>query len=540
MATYNIFKIHDNKKNDFLSSLGTYQDEKAGEVEGKHYKVRVYYFESQKKSKVKWSWLFNEFQKKIDISEINKQPSAILTFEIDNTLIALSFGSSFSKIYKFADKGFPFSFARKFHYEDIKATSHSSPNSKKIKTINSFIKNTKFEYESGHAYTKIKGSLVLDDNFSLFTNKIEIGGSLKLCSEVTLIEDIVKVLIYVLNVVEVKEDMTKIPVLNEIKDENAKQMLLQKLRNSLKEGLLEVQISDFDIIGTNEMFYSQYNNVRIICERHRKDYDCINFENVMNFCTSKKISLEKNIEKIRIVMSYEDGLIDSKMLIELIDFHDDEYKAVLINGVWHNYNDDYIESLRESLSNLECVYDSEFDFDQTKYDNYIKAKIEESKNLDEYKNLSNTKIAAKIKRKYYLERVYNELFKDNGFKVLDRKMEMLSPLHTIEVADIANEDTLFSVKFGNSSAKLCYVLDQSSSSIPYIKSNNEFKKIKTICIVLVLERKNVVHEVDNSVNLLKLKMFSLIDKINNWQKIVSEKRYIPKVIIAYKNAGRKN
>jgi hypothetical protein len=93
-------------------------------------------------------------------------------------------------------------------------------------------------------------------------------------------------------------------------------------------------------------------------------------------------------------------------------------------------------------------------------DDYIDLVFSIEKDNEEYKDKKDESIKSSLSKKYYSERVFNLLMeRDYGFKNYDRKYRWFGG-HEIEIMDLYKDNRMFAVKIGNSSAKLCFAIDQ--------------------------------------------------------------------------------
>lgn len=221
------------------------------------------------------------------------------------------------------------------------------------------------------------------------------------------------------------------------------------------------------------------------------------------------------------VILYQDGnFVGKKIIKELVDFMSDEEEAVLSNGIWYEYNEDYLKYLTDSLSEIPVIYDKKFDYSKQQYEKFIQEKSDEE-------GIEKTI----LKKKYYKEFVFNTLMEQNyGFKNYDRKIE-----NGVESMDLYNDRTMYAVKIGNTSSKLCYVVDQSISSLKMYKSKliSDFPEIDAVAIWIILERKNKLNEKNGRVDINELNMLMLKNKIDSWKKTVRLMGYKPIIYINY-------
>lgn len=534
MAKYNIFKILDKKISEFeetVESLVVSTHDKTLEVNQSEYEAKLFYFETEVASKVKWHWILTSFDK--EANQYNKVISSILQIKVNDDIYVMTFGNSYHKVAKFCDKDFPFRYARKLKYDEISLTSHSSPNTNKTKVINSYIKKNMFEYESGEAFLKVKGKISKDSN-TLIKQNIEIGNSLKISCKEDSLEKLIDILLDIQTSINSKIDQTKIPVFREVVDDLEINKYNDVLFKNINEEQFQLKLSDFDIIGTTEIFYNHLSSYRVICGKFGKDFDELSIDIIKEFCEEKNIIFADKFFDIKIKCKTDEGTSYEKYLRELVDFQIDDSNIALINGIWYEYNSDYLETLHTSLDSLELVHNNTFDWDDEYYNQFIENKILERKDEIDY---DYDKCAKEVKRTYYKEKVYNLSFEDKGYACLDTKLEQVDSSY-VEVADLYKDDTIYSVKIGCSSSKFCYVIDQIELAMKLIKDKKlkGFTNVKTFCIVLIYETSKFdkFYNKDNKLDFRLINLLAFKNALDNWQKEVRKRNYIPKVIIAHK------
>jgi len=402
LGTLNIFKLLPEKYQLFQQSLSSYQHYTISrKLHRKDYNLDLFLNNrTQLTEDVRWRWLLNEF--KISTISIPKQPWAILIIHTDKNIFALSFGNAFYWVDKYSDRNFPLILGRKFNYNKIKTTTQSNPNSNKNKSIFSYLNNKYFEYDSGESFIKIKGNINLPTNFKLFKSNVEIGTSFKIITD----EDNLNNCILIIKYIEGKlldKDVTKIPIFNKIKDTSLISLLNYRLEEAILRSDYSINFSDFDIIGTSEVFYSENTEYELRYGRKRKKVATITQQEIELFCIQKNIEKSKILDiEIKAIDPY--GYSKYYTIKELIDYTDEEYKSILMKGDWYVYNDDYLDTLAESLSDLQIIYDPTFNWDNKKYELLIESKY----NKSDYPNIPKGKALEKLKEKYYKERAYNK------------------------------------------------------------------------------------------------------------------------------------
>ncbi len=539
MAQVTIFKIHQNKKKEFLENLKNLKGSLGNKVELEECTLFFYKELQTRPLKLQWSWAIpnSSFEEDISVESVNTFFKGILCIEKNDNLYAVTFGNSFYMVDKFCDKNFAFDFARKFDYETIKSTSQVTPSSNKNKVINSYIKSDFFEYDSGEAFIKIKACVKLEKDFSLFKKNIEIGTSIKLNIDNPDLTKLVDILNYIENKLKEK-DLTKIPLFSQVKEVT----LLKKLDNQLAENIKDQNIifSDFDIIGTNEIFYSLTTQYRISYKRKKKDLDTISMAQIEEFCTENNLNLNEIYNDLTIMLIDQSSNGEKYKLRQLIDMVIEQEKCVLVNGEWFQYNEDYLESLKESLNELDCIYDSNFDWNQKEYDDFIEENLPIERKEPNNQQKTDEELRESLRKKYYPERFLNQIMEKNyGYKCNDRKLTSFGNGDIIELNDLCKEDSIYAVKIGSTSSKLSYAVSQMSTAMKVIKKqlnmDDYYKNIRNVVLVLILQRKSqLAISENNKININELNMLALKNSLDVWQKEAIKLKFHPKVIIAYK------
>jgi hypothetical protein len=263
----------------------------------------------------------------------------------------------------------------------------------------------------------------------------------------------------------------------------------------------------------------------------------LGYNEIETFCRDNNLNISDILLDISII-SLKDGVsVRTDKIKNLIDYTNDNEKCVLSKGNWYKYNDDYIQYLKDSIQEIDVVYDSKFDFTKKQYLDFINAKFDSEKGKPEYSGKTETEIRKKIMQKYYAERSFNLIRELNdGYKNFDRIDRKLGKTK-IEIMDLYKDRTMFAVKIGNTSAKLCYSIDQSLTSLKMYKHKTltAMPEISKVAIWLVLERQQILtNMLDNRPNLDELNMLMLKNRIDHWKKEVRLSGFTPCIYINYR------
>lgn len=519
MAKLNIYKIDDKKIDEFTSNaadkLKFISIKNIVDNKGREFGMSLYMLHPQDEKGISWNWLLREFERN-EIS-VNSNPKALIEIKVENTLYVATFGTAYFFADKFCDRKFPFEFAKRSDYKDIKTTALISPSRQRNKIINTYIRCNELEYDSGESFSKIKANMKIKEDEERFNGTIEIGNSIRFSMKENSLENIVRIINYIESTMN-KKAIHNIPLFNKIEDER-----IERLDNLLIEYLnnqeFEIEISEMDIIGVNEIFYNNDYIYTLKYGKEEENIDDLNYKTITSFIDNKGID-KTHILDIQVILYQDGNFVGKKIIKELVDFMSDEEEAVLSNGIWYEYNEDYLKYLTDSLSEIPVIYDKKFDYSKQQYEKFIQEKSDEE-------GIEKTI----LKKKYYKEFVFNTLMEQNyGFKNYDRKIE-----NGVESMDLYNDRTMYAVKIGNTSSKLCYVVDQSISSLKMYKSKliSDFPEIDAVAIWIILERKNKLNEKNGRVDINELNMLMLKNKIDSWKKTVRLMGYKPIIYINY-------
>lgn len=540
MGALNLYKIDSSKKQIFIQELSNKMNrskvisipEDDNGID-EDFDLTLFFSQTSEPKSIKWNWLLERYGE--NEVQVDTSPSAVLLIEReDRPTYAATFGHSFFIVDKFADQDFGFDFARKIPFSEVKTTTLTTPNSKRNKTVNTYIDYNVLEFDSGESFAKLKAKAELSDDFSLFKPSLEIGTSIRFVTENDTLEQIVSIICYIEKVLQNSKNEYKIPVFSKVKDKD----LIFKLNTRMEEKVREnpeVSISELDIIGATEIFNHNDGEFIIKCGRKNKAVTSLTSDELRAFCKENDLDFGEAVLDIQVQSLYEGVTVTSSLVRNLIDFTDDEERCLLSKGVWYRYNDDYLNYLRDSIAEIKAEYDPQFDFSSKMHTDFVESFLSDAKKDPNNEGKSDDSIRADLKRKYYAERAFNMLMeRDYGFENYDRDSKSVNGAK-VEIMDLYKDKTMYAVKMGNTSAKLCYAVDQSIASLRLYKHHQlgNMPEIKTVAIWLVLDRTNHIEE--NGVpNINALEMLMLKNRLDQWKKEVRLQGYTPLIRVNYK------
>ncbi len=543
MSAVNLYKIDNEKSQEFykllkekMEEIKTIEQNRSTLEETHIFSCTLYLSVPDKEKALSWNWILREFNKE-SICAISS-PKAVLVIEHNyDAIYAITFGHAFFLVDKFCDRDFGFSFGRKLQYEEIKTTTLTTPGLKRNKVVNTYINYSELEFDSGESFAKLKAKEAIPDEFNLYKPSLEIGTSIRFNTENNSLNNIIDLICCVEKTIENEEDKCKIPVFGKINDKELISKLEKILRQQIRQGQANINISELDIIGVTEIFNNNDGTFLLKFKRHEKEVSTLSADSIREFCNENNINFDNNVLDIKIVSYYNGESIETRSIHDMIDYIIDDEKILLSKGIWYRYNDDYLEYLKNSLAEIETIYDPQFDFSDSVHDRYIDDLFNAEKNDPKYFGLSNDQIKKKIKNAHYAERAFNELrSRDDSFICYDRVLKEIGK-ERIEVMDLYKDECMYAVKIGNSSSKLCYVVDQSLTALKLYKKGllPGTPTITTASIWLVLETNTHIED-NNGVPVLdKLNMLMLKNRLDQWKKAVRLMGMKPIIMINYRN-----
>ncbi|WP_455936959.1 DUF6119 family protein [Gemella morbillorum] len=528
MGQVNLYKIDSTKEKLFLENLKNkfeYKGEKQFVLNNINYIVSMYIQEANQKTKFEWKWILEQYN--CEIGEIFGMPRAVLVVKNEDGIYAITYGLAYFVIDKYCDVDYAFDFARRIEFKQIKTTTLITPNSQKNKTVNAYIDYSELSFDSGESYSKIKAKVKLDADFKIHGEMVEVGHSIKTQLPNNNIECILEFIKYV-EEVRKRDVIYKIPVFEKIKDDNLIDTLNKSLLDSLENSIANANISELDIVGATEIFNHNDSTFELSYKWKTKQVDELNVKNIKEFIDENDFDVKKDFLDLKVVISRNGQTTYTKKMVELLDYTDDSQKCILMNGDWYKYNDDYLQYLRDSIAEIDTFYDPTFDFSKAKLKEYQQKKFDEEKQNEPDLTIES------IEKKYYAERIFNEVLEKYGYKNCDRKIEKTLD-GKLELMDVYKDETMYAVKIGASSSKLGYVVTQSSTALKHYKqlNPNERPAIKKVAIWLVLTKKKHLKEINGKPDLSSLNMISLKNQLDLWKKEVRRAGFIPEIYINY-------
>ncbi len=532
MSQVNLFRIQETRESAFIKFIeGQYTTIAKSIVNG--FAFKLLWQEPNEKQDVNWGWAFTLFGQ--PAGKMAKMPKGIMVVQRCGTAgrtYAISFGGAHFLIDSYCDRDFGFDFACRVVVRKTKLTSTINNNSKRNKTISSFKNFDHLEINSGESYTKLKLDIDLKAHSGIAKSVIEVGSSIK----VTLKEDSFDSLIELIKYVEqvlVSAKLTRIPVCNLVNKQEEIDVLEECLKKDFPKEDSTVTISEFDISGVEEVFL-RADSFELLCERQSKLVTSLDINELRTFFSENGIDDVETMLKTRVRFLLNGNSSVTKSIRDFIDYLNEDNNALLVCGKWYRFNVDFCQCLKESLDDIRVTYENCFDLSRDQLEKFWDEKNKEHKDDEKYKGLSEDKRRGAICNRYYKEYAFNLMRENEGYELCDRKMADVRG-ETIEICDLRKDGVIYSVKRGNSSSDLSYVVTQSEAAIDFYVNQELPKKDKPQKVVLwlILSRRDRLPIKDERLDWDSLGMLLLKIRIDNWKKKARLAGMIPEIRVNY-------
>lgn len=543
MGIINLYRIDPEKNELFIRNVATklcmqntILRERTIADQVREFGLTLYLSRPQQAKDVDWHWIFDEFN--VEAVTCTPNPKSVILIETEETNYVVTFGYSYFFVDKYCDRNFGFDFARRIQLSEVKTTSLTSPHSRKNKTVNTYINYNELEFDSGESFAKIKGKISLPDDFELFKPTIEIGSSIKFAIESSSLDKIIDLILYVETILVSDTEYYKIPVFSKVSDNELLEELNAELMKSIRNNPMQINVSELDIIGVTEIFNNNDGDFIIQYRRHSKNVSQLTTETIHEFCNEFHLSLSECILDIKVVSLKNGETIKTESIRDIIDYTNDQRRCLLSKGKWYFYNDDYIGYLEDSIAEIDVINNPIYDFNNQIHDSFIDRKYDIEKDNPAYAELTEIEIKALLRKKYYAERAFNIMrAEQDGYINYDRTETRVGGA-PVELMDLYHDRTMFTVKIGNSSSKLCHAINQSLSTLKLYKYRqvDNAPTIDSVALWLILERETRLSINERGMpDLSELEMLMLKNRIDQWKKEVRLVGYKPIIYLNYRS-----
>ena len=384
----------------------------------------LYLFSKPIESKIKWSWVIDSFDAKVD-SYLAK-PKAILVIKKENNYYTVSFGYAYAFVSRYADKNWPLEFAERMDYLSVKSVGILAPNSLINRKIYNYFNYDFLDVDSGEALNSIAVRLDLDDEVSEFLSEYAIiGNSIKFRIKTDNLLAILNLVNFVEGVMN-NDPKRQIPQFKKIDNKKIIKSLNEKLTEIIREDILtekeyySINISEFTVDGSQYVFFNNdFDNFGFHLEDKQEISEVLSVESIYDFIKNNDLVNSENLLDLNITLSLNDE-IREKQFKNLLMYVGD--KNICIDGDWYQYNKLLVDAVHNTLSDIRVCYDEDHDF--LTMDEFHSARDSLKKELN-------------VDKDWYFEYFFNRRMEHlyERYECLDRKTTQVK-YHKIEEADL--------------------------------------------------------------------------------------------------------
>lgn len=497
MPKYNLYRILKDKEEDLLAKLMLSGLEQIGEKDLEDVHMRFFFSSQPDEIDIWWVETYKEFLGDLETPK-NLMHFGVLLISGHDICYAVSLGKAHFYLGQFCDTEFGLNLAERIIDEnDLKVKNSKYYKSARSKMITTYQQGSQITFDSGESMHYVKAKTI---EASIWGSMVHFGTSVNLNIAKEPLE-IASFINYIENILR-QPVRVKLPKVDRVKDSGEIQRLDRILAKSILRNREDsgINIEEFTMSGVELIFadtceYSLYLKGKSDEAVHLNE---LSMESLINFLRSNNINLEKEINNLKVKVHSEYGRSHTKPLKFYLDFIKEDERYCLIDGVWHKFNQSYVDFLEEEVDKIELNYEPIFDI---------------SPGTDE--------------AQFNQDRVID------GYQNHDRNLVSLDGRYKVEKMDLYKEGVLYFVKKGTPQ-KLSYVIDQAVNTVKILQNNADCIEIngdkmdvKGICLWIILERKTVIEKLSD-INSIIFHM-----NIVEWKRILMDAGFKPLIKINY-------
>lgn len=497
MAKFNLYKVTPEQKNELIRKLESVGLSKIASKNVDNFTLDFYFSNKPDDIDIWWTEIYKDFLKDIEVPK-NKIYFATLLVYNSSVSYAVSLGKSHFYLKNYCDLDFGLNLAERIVDDtNLKIKNSKFYKSRKNKIITTYREGSSIDFDSGESMHYLKAGTI-DKN--TWGKTASFGHSAQFNINIT--PSGLPSLIQRVEAILKQPQRVKLPKVVMVHDEEE----IKKLDNLLADAISrtndrsnlqeeEISLSGVEFIFSDQYEYGLY--IRGDRDSHTEKGE-LSLERLKKFITDQNIDLKQQVNDIRVKVYNESGRDFSLPLKETIDFVEEKERYCLIDGKWYQFNQSYIDFLRDEVDSIVFVNKEDI----------------QDKNESEF----------------------NKRKGREGFVNCDKIHEVIDKKYKIEKVDLYKDTILHFVKFGIPQ-KMNYVIDQAINTVKLLQNNQskiaingEDKLVDTICLWLVfVNRKRKLNKLSDLNSLI----FHM--KLIDWKRIVQNARYKPLVYISYKD-----
>lgn len=497
MPKYNLYRVPKDQEEDLVAKLRLSGLEQIGEQEVEGFQMKFFFSSEPDEIEIWWVETYQEFLGDVETPK-NLMHFGVLLISGSEICYAISLGKAHFYLSQFCDSEFGLNLAERIIDEnDLKIKNSKYYKSAKSKMITTYQQGSQITFDSGESMHYIKGKTI---DSATWGKMVSFGKSVHLniakqpLEIPTFINDIENVLSQPIRV--------KLPKVDIVKDSR----IIQRLDGILARVILRTQedsginVEEFTMSGVDFIFADSYEYSLYLKGKSDEAVrlDELNLESLVTFVRDHGINLEEEINNLKVKVHNEYGRDHTKPLKFYLDFIKEDERYCLIDGIWHKFNQSYVEFLEEEVDKIEIDYNPAFD---------VNSGIDEAE--------------------------FNQERENDGYLNYDRDLQSLDGRYRVEKMDLYKDSVLYFVKKGTPQ-KLAYVIDQAINTVKILQNNadsiminEELVEINGICLWMILKRQTVIEKLSD-INSIILHM-----KLVEWKRTLLDAGFTPLIKVNY-------
>ncbi|HCC84258.1 MAG TPA: hypothetical protein DEP87_01060 [Candidatus Pacebacteria bacterium] len=363
---YNLYRIGKDNEGDLVAKLVSSGLTPQNTITANDWTLVFYLSESPSPVDIWWMDQYSDF---INESGRYKNTSYFGVLIISNQKLcyAVSLGKSHFYLKDFCDNDFGINLAERIADENnLKLKNSKLYGGQKNKTITSYQNNSDIEFDSGESIHYIKAKSIEKAKWG---ETVSFGNSAQFHVEIPPIQ--LPSLIVSIETVLLEPAKIKIPRSVVITDKSLIKQLDEKLILALSEdSSTSIQVQETALSGIDFIFVDK-NTFKIYIRGVglKKVTKELTIKDLKDFVSENNIDLNSDLEKIKVRASNDSESGFTKPLKYFLDYVDEEDNYFLMDGIWHEFNQNYIEFLKTQV-------DEKITFESQPEKNFTQAELD--------------------------------------------------------------------------------------------------------------------------------------------------------------------
>lgn len=363
MPKYNLYRIPKDKEKGLLEKLKLSGLKQIGTQDSDGFHMSFFFSNQPDEINIWWFETYKDFWGDLENLETpkNLMHFGVLLISGDRICYAVSLGKAHFYLSQFCDTEFGLNLAERIIDENnLKMKNSKYYKSAKSKMITTYQEGNPLAFDSGESMHYIKAKTIDPITWG---KTVSFGTSVHL-SLVQKPLEIASLIHHIENVLQ-QPILVKLPKVDVIKDSREIQRLdrfLAKeiLRNQEDSGMTieEFTMSVVDFIFSDNCEYSIYLKGK---SNEATRLNELNLTSLINFLKNQNINLEDRLNDLKIKVHSESGRDHTKPMKFYLDCIEEDGRCCLINGVWHKFNQSYVDFLKEEVDKISFDYTPTFD-----------------------------------------------------------------------------------------------------------------------------------------------------------------------------------